>query len=77
MLCVIDDVNRIPRSSAAQLVNKTVPIPNDPGYYAVALNVFHQLHCLVSNVPSDHLRLVARIITSLIPFVSNALEHAA
>jgi hypothetical protein len=41
-------ISRIPKSSAAQLVNKTVPIPGDPGYYVVSLNVFHQLHCLVS-----------------------------
>lgn len=41
-------VSRIPRSSAAKLVNKTVPIPGEPGQYIVELNVFHQLHCLVS-----------------------------
>ncbi|QLI69052.1 Oxidase ustYa [Metarhizium brunneum] len=39
-------VSRIPRSSASQLLNKTVPIPNDEGYYVVSLNVFHQLHCV-------------------------------
>ncbi|KAH8651632.1 hypothetical protein BGZ60DRAFT_388256, partial [Tricladium varicosporioides] len=39
-------VNRISRSEAAQLVNKTVPIPGDEGHYVVTLNVFHQLHCL-------------------------------
>ncbi|KAL8868902.1 MAG: hypothetical protein Q9215_008119 [Flavoplaca cf. flavocitrina] len=39
-------ISRIPRLSAAKLVNKTVPIPDDPGYYAVGLEVFHQLHCL-------------------------------
>ncbi|EEP82687.1 predicted protein [Uncinocarpus reesii 1704] len=33
-------------SDAAELVNKTVPIPDDPGHYAIALDVFHQLHCL-------------------------------
>lgn len=41
-------VSRISRGSASKLVNKTVPIPDDPGYYVVELNVFHQLHCLVS-----------------------------
>lgn len=40
-------------SSAAQLVDKTVPIPDYPGQYVIALDVFHQLHCLVS--PSSHL----------------------
>ncbi|KAF8541807.1 hypothetical protein BDD12DRAFT_731081, partial [Trichophaea hybrida] len=39
-------ISRIPRASAAKLVNKTVPIPNDPGYYIVSLSVFHQLHCV-------------------------------
>ncbi|PYH93997.1 hypothetical protein BO71DRAFT_326381, partial [Aspergillus ellipticus CBS 707.79] len=39
-------VSRIPRSSAGKLVNKTLPIPDDPGYYIIELNVFHQLHCL-------------------------------
>lgn len=34
-------------SQAARLVNKTVPIPGEPGQYVVQLNVFHQLHCLV------------------------------
>lgn len=32
---------------AARLANRTVPIGNDPGYYAVTLDVFHELHCLV------------------------------
>lgn len=46
-------ISRIPRSFAAQLINKTVPIPDDPGYYAVGLKVFHQLHCLVSSQPHN------------------------
>ncbi|OJJ42007.1 hypothetical protein ASPZODRAFT_2129235 [Penicilliopsis zonata CBS 506.65] len=56
-------VSRIPKSDAAQLVNRTVPIPDDPGYYVVSLNVFHQLHCLnmlrkriwsKEDFPADH-----------------------
>ncbi|KAF8244400.1 hypothetical protein K440DRAFT_605131 [Wilcoxina mikolae CBS 423.85] len=39
-------ISRIPASAASKLVNKTVPIPDDPGYYVVSLNVFHQLHCV-------------------------------
>ncbi|KAF9523975.1 hypothetical protein CPB83DRAFT_727462, partial [Crepidotus variabilis] len=39
-------ISRIPKSSAAQLVNKTVPIPGDTDHYVVGLDVFHQLHCL-------------------------------
>ncbi|KAF9523981.1 hypothetical protein CPB83DRAFT_949088, partial [Crepidotus variabilis] len=34
-------ISRTPKSSAAQLVNKTIPIPGDTD-----LEVFHQLHCL-------------------------------
>ncbi|KAM7192632.1 protein of unknown function (DUF3328) domain containing protein [Rhypophila sp. PSN 637] len=39
-------VSQIPMSSAAKLVNKTVPIPGHPGQYVVELNVFHQMHYL-------------------------------
>ncbi|KAI5927173.1 hypothetical protein F4810DRAFT_707123 [Camillea tinctor] len=39
-------ISRIPRESASKLVNKTVPIPGEPGQYVIQLNVFHQLHCL-------------------------------
>ncbi|KAF9522204.1 hypothetical protein CPB83DRAFT_777449, partial [Crepidotus variabilis] len=39
-------VSRIPKSSAAKLANKTVPIPGDADHYVVQLSVFHQLHCL-------------------------------
>lgn len=44
----LDSIQRIPKSDAARLVNKTEPIPGEPGNYIVALNVFHELHCLVS-----------------------------
>jgi hypothetical protein len=43
-----DTVMKIPRSEAALLPNKTFPIGNEPGHYVAALDVFHQLHCLVS-----------------------------
>jgi hypothetical protein len=39
-------ISRIPQSAAKLIPNRTVPIPDDPGYYAVGLDVFHQLHCL-------------------------------
>ncbi|KAK5050442.1 hypothetical protein LTR84_003723 [Exophiala bonariae] len=39
-------ISRIPMKDAARLANRTVPIGNDPGYYAVTLDVFHELHCL-------------------------------
>ncbi|KAF9740465.1 hypothetical protein PMIN06_012999 [Paraphaeosphaeria minitans] len=39
-------VSRIPMSDAAQLANRTSPIPGDEGHYVVILEVFHQLHCL-------------------------------
>lgn len=35
-------------NEAAKLVNKTTPIPDYPGEYVIQLDVFHQLHCLVS-----------------------------
>lgn len=44
--------SRIPRHQAAQLTNRTVPIPGDEGYYIAGLDVFHQLHCLVLLTPS-------------------------
>ncbi|KAG5915915.1 hypothetical protein E4U42_007877 [Claviceps africana] len=28
------------------MVNHTLPIPGDDGYYITSLDVFHQLHCL-------------------------------
>jgi hypothetical protein len=37
---------KIPRESAAQLVNWTSPVPGDEGNYITMLDVFHQLHCL-------------------------------
>lgn len=43
-------ISRIPRSSAARLVNKTLPLPGERGQYVIMLNVFHQLHCLVGLV---------------------------
>ncbi|KAJ7028301.1 hypothetical protein C8F04DRAFT_66154 [Mycena alexandri] len=39
-------ISRIPKSAAAQLPNKTSPIPGDPGFYIAELDVFHELHCL-------------------------------
>ncbi|RBR09849.1 hypothetical protein FVER53590_13633 [Fusarium verticillioides] len=39
-------ISRIPRDSAAKLINKTIPIPGERGQYVIELNVFHQLHCL-------------------------------
>jgi len=48
MFALSDGVNQIPASEANKLVDKTVPIPNDEDNYIVTLEVFHQLHCLVS-----------------------------
>lgn len=40
-------ISRIPIDDARLIANRTVPIPDDPeGYYAIGLDVFHQLHCL-------------------------------
>ncbi|KAF7302091.1 hypothetical protein MIND_00775800 [Mycena indigotica] len=59
---------RIPKSEAAKLPNATWPIHNDPGYYLISLEVFHQLHCLdmirqqlhpghgYPHIPNTHIR---------------------
>ncbi|KAF2171774.1 hypothetical protein M409DRAFT_18008 [Zasmidium cellare ATCC 36951] len=39
-------ISRISTDEARDLVNKTLPIPDDHGYYITSLSVFHQLHCL-------------------------------
>ena len=41
-------ISEIPRSIAAKLTNKTYPLVGSGGNYIVELDVFHQLHCLVS-----------------------------
>ncbi|KAF9891375.1 hypothetical protein FE257_004231 [Aspergillus nanangensis] len=44
---------KVPRLEAAKLVNHTAPLPADPNYSVVGIDVFHQLHCL------DYLRNLA------------------
>lgn len=40
----------IPKEQAVQLANTTLIFPHDPERrYIVELDVFHQLHCLVSH----------------------------
>ena len=39
-------LTRISMDEAAQLVDRTVPIPGEPGNYMITLSVFHHLHCL-------------------------------
>ncbi|THU91642.1 hypothetical protein K435DRAFT_227317 [Dendrothele bispora CBS 962.96] len=38
--------NKIPREQAQLLPNKTYPVLDQDGQYMIALDVFHQLHCL-------------------------------
>ncbi|KAJ7139730.1 hypothetical protein C8R44DRAFT_867842 [Mycena epipterygia] len=38
--------SKIPRNQAVRLVNKTYPILGEPTTYMLALDVFHELHCL-------------------------------
>lgn len=47
--CQIDVMSAIPETQAKLLSNKTMRVPG-PGHprYVVGLDVFHQLHCLVS-----------------------------
>ncbi|KAJ6585763.1 hypothetical protein B0H19DRAFT_427383 [Mycena capillaripes] len=47
---------KIPRSEAMKLPNMTWPLQSEPGNYAFALDVFHQLHCLDMLRQQLHLR---------------------
>jgi hypothetical protein len=47
-------LSQIDKLSARRLPNKTALIPGDEEHYIVGLDVFHQLHCLVS-IPSRHI----------------------
>nr|GAT43304.1 predicted protein [Mycena chlorophos] len=38
--------SRIPHAEAVKMANTTWPILGEPGNYVIALDVFHQLHCL-------------------------------
>ncbi|KAJ6472292.1 hypothetical protein C8R47DRAFT_1221798 [Mycena vitilis] len=38
--------SRVPKSEVVKMTNKTWPILNEEGNYVIALDVFHQLHCL-------------------------------
>ncbi|KAJ7901118.1 hypothetical protein B0H14DRAFT_3123662 [Mycena olivaceomarginata] len=38
--------SRVSKSEVAQMTNDTWPILDEPGNYVIALDVFHQLHCL-------------------------------
>ncbi|KAJ7152718.1 hypothetical protein C8R43DRAFT_886016, partial [Mycena crocata] len=59
---------RVSNSEAAKMANKTWPILGDSDHYLLALDIFHQLHCLdmlrqrvhpghnYTHVPMDHIR---------------------
>ncbi|KAJ7057152.1 hypothetical protein C8F01DRAFT_1257073 [Mycena amicta] len=38
--------SRVPKSEVEKMTNKTWPVVGEPGNYVIALEVFHQLHCL-------------------------------
>ncbi|KAJ7459260.1 hypothetical protein FB451DRAFT_1004075, partial [Mycena latifolia] len=46
---------KMSRSEALKIPNKTWPLLGEPGSYVFALDVFHQLHCLV-DLAQDTLR---------------------
>lgn len=49
-------IQLIPQEQAARLANKTIIYPHDEQRrYAIELDVFHQLHCLVSSPLSENL----------------------
>ncbi|KAF9072737.1 hypothetical protein BDP27DRAFT_1217107 [Rhodocollybia butyracea] len=39
-------LNKVPRNEAALMANKTYPILGEEDHYMIALDVFHELHCL-------------------------------
>ncbi|KAJ6568675.1 hypothetical protein B0H19DRAFT_938236, partial [Mycena capillaripes] len=41
-----DAASRVPKAEVMKMTNKTLPILHDQGNYMIALDVFHQLHCL-------------------------------
>lgn len=41
-------VVRIPKSSADQLINQTIPLNGDEDHFPVLISVFHEMHCLDS-----------------------------
>jgi hypothetical protein len=44
-----DGILHIDKQTASYLTNKTIGLPSDPEQYVTELDVFHQLHCLVSS----------------------------
>ena len=58
-------VSRISMSDAARLANRAVPIADDPDHYAVTLDVFHELHCLVSGTLIIDLGLIRPLLPPL------------
>lgn len=47
-------ISRIPKAHADKLPNKTIADPNDDRFSVMALDVFHQLHCLVRTFTLKH-----------------------
>ncbi|KAK0726613.1 hypothetical protein B0T21DRAFT_413937 [Apiosordaria backusii] len=43
-------ISRVSAEEARPMDNKTLPIPGEEGGYIIQLAVFHQLHCLASNI---------------------------
>lgn len=45
---LLDGISAIPKSEAANLDGPTMPFASDPDKHIVVMDVFHLLHCLVS-----------------------------
>lgn len=54
-------ISWITEEEAALIPNRTEPLPGNEGRYAISLDVFHQLHCLVRL----HLERHGQLLTSL------------
>jgi hypothetical protein len=47
IIAVSDAASRVPKSEVVKMTNSTWPVLREEGNYVIALEVFHQLHCLV------------------------------
>jgi hypothetical protein len=63
LICLQTDVfvTRISKKQAAKLRSPTLRIPTDPDNFVMGLDVFHQLHCLVS---ADEILEYTKLLTA-------------
>ncbi|KAG6814715.1 hypothetical protein H0H93_012479, partial [Arthromyces matolae] len=59
-------ISRIGETQASRLVNYTIQIPHEPSGYLVGIDVFHQLHCLVSVLESPQKHFLKRSLKNIL-----------